>query len=102
MDWKKEHFLIAERNDDDEVIRVYVKGITTTFQNAKVGIYKREDTKDWIITDVSTGYMMQVAKTQKAAKTWVETYQGIILEIINQPHHKKHVEEMSKCRIKSE
>ena len=100
MDWKKEQFLIAKRDDNDEVVKVYVNGITTTFEDAYIGIHKSEDARDWTVTDISTGYMIQILPTQKASKAWVEKYQGVILEILNKPYHTKHVREMNKCKIK--
>ena len=101
MTWTKEQFLISVKDgNDNEIYRKYVNGITSTIETIKVGIHKSEATKDWIITDCGTGYVIHITITQKAAKQWVEDTAEMIEEVLNTPKRDKIVKEVNRCKIR--
>ena len=99
MEWKKDQFLITVLRETK--VREHTNGITTLVGNFPIGIHKA-DAGVWVVTDLETGYMMNIQSTQKAAKQWVEDNADIIIEMLSKPAHQDIVEEIKQCRIKSE
>ena len=97
MDWKKSNFLITIKSGD-EIVRKKVSGIVASSEEFPLGIYKT-DSKDWIVTDISTGYQIKMENTQKAAKFWVEKNLDSIEKILAKPEHEKHIQKIEKYRI---
>lgn len=98
MTWKKGQFLITIY-DGDEKVRQTVNGITSNTGTIAVGIHKAES-KDWIVTDIATGYMIHISDTQKQAKEWTEENAPVIEEILNTEKHDRLIEEVRRCKIK--
>lgn len=97
MIWNRNEYLITI-SDPDGKYRQKVTGITTNMNGFEIGIHKA--TRCWLVTDISTGYLLHMQATQTKAREWVEENAETIMQVINNPKHQKHVEEVKKCKIK--
>ena len=98
MTWKKAEYLVA-CSDETGKYRKPVKGMTTIVDGYTVGVHKMDGV--WIVTDVSTGYLMHVEYTQKEAKQWTEENSYVFKEIFSGEKHAKVVEEVEGWNVRS-